>query len=344
MIVKLADIAKKANVSLSTVSRALNDSSEINEETKEIIRRIAKEMNYVPNISAKALAGKGTKTVLVIVPELRSGYFAQMIYHIESALMRKEYSMIVGMTHHKQEREIDLLNIYSRRKVDGIILIGCLYKGLEPYLHKIKKTNNVPLILMHTTNAFPDHDYIMIDDAQGIYEMIKYLKENGHTEIGFIACKVSSEYRYSAFKEAMRKNGMEYKEKYVKIGTEMFELGGYQMMNELFKEDRLPSAIFAAYDNFALGAMKAIAERNMVVPDDISIVGYDNISESPYFRPGLTTISPPVKEMSEISVRLLIDKIENKNNVIQHIALKPQLIIRDSVKDINTENKNENKD
>lgn len=328
-MVTLKDIAVKAGVNVSTVSRALNGSSEISENTKKIIKDIAYEVNYVPNVSARALVGKGTKSIGVIVPEIGSNYFAQMLNFIEAELKTNSYSLVVGMTHHNYKEEIQYLNVFGNGKVDGIIIAGSMHKELKQYLVKFKQNYHTPVVLVQTFVHFPDCDYIMIDDVHGICMAIQYLKEQGHREIGLIADKVSSSLRLPAYKEAMKRNGLKVNERFIKIGKEMFELGGYLQMKELLKEKVLPTAIWASYDYIAIGATKALYEKGMTVPQDMSIIGYDDIRESLYLTPPLTTISPPIKEMAEVGVNLLIKRIEDKDNrVIQHVSFKPNLIIR----------------
>ncbi len=333
--ITLKDIARMAEVNVSTVSRALNDSNEINEETKKKINKIAEELKYVPNPSAKALVGKKTKSIGIIVPEISSIYFAQMLNNIESELKERGYSLIVGMTHHKYRDEINYLNIFSIRNVDGIIVAGSMYKELEKYLADIKRNYDIPIVLIQTFIPFPDYDYIMVDDSYGFNLAIEHLVSYGHNSIGFIADEVSSKMRLPKFKAAMDNVGLKYNNKYVKVGKEMFELGGYKQMNRLMEEKVLPTAIFASYDYIAIGAMKALNEHGLSVPEDISIIGYDNIREAAYLSVPLTTVSPPIQEMTKIGVKLLIDKIENKEHkVIQHVSLKPELIIRETTKNL----------
>lgn len=295
-MVTLKDIAKRANVNVSTVSRALNDSSEINEDTKKLIRKIAEEMNYTPNMSARALTGKGTMSIGIIIPEVISGYFAQMVNFIEAELKQASYSLIVGMTHHDYREEIHYMDVFAKRKVDGIIMAFSMYKELEKSLHTMKYHYKIPMVLIQTFKHFTDYDYIMVDDAQGIDSAIRHLHELGHREIGFLADQVSSRLRFEGFKMGMKNCGLKLNDRFVKIGNEMFEEGGYLQAKELLKEKELPTAIFAGYDHMAIGAMRAFQEQGLKVPEDISVVGYDNIREAAYLPMPLTTVSPPIRE------------------------------------------------
>jgi len=330
-MVTLKDIAKRANVNVSTVSRALNDSSEINEDTKKMIRAIAAEMHYTPNMSARALTGKGTMSIGIIIPEVISGYFAQMVNFIEEELKAQSYSLIVGMTHHDYREEIHYMDVFAKRKVDGIILAFSMYKELEKSLHTMKNHYKMPMVLIQTFKHFPDYDYIVVDDMQGIDSAIRHLYELGHRDIGFIADQISSKLRFEAFKQGMKNSGLKVNDRFVKIGNEMFEEGGYLQAQELLNEKEMPTAIFAGYDHMAIGAMRAFQEHGLRVPEDISIIGYDNIREGAYLPIPLTTVSPPIRDMTRVGVKLLLDKIKEKDNaVIQHVSLKPELIIRNT--------------
>jgi len=325
----LKDIAKIAGVNVSTVCRALNGTGEVNEHTRESIKKIAREMNYTPNISARTLVGKKTNLVGVILPEICSNYYAQMFYNVESSLNKSGYSLVLGITNFQYKNEVKYLNIFRGRKVDGILLIGSTHKKNKEYLDQIQTSDKIPLVLLEPFVNYPDLDCIMMDSDYGIDMAIKHLKKNGHSKIGYISEEISCKYRLSIFKNALRNNGLEYMQEFVKVGKERFELGGYLRMKELMSQDSIPTAIMASYDNMAIGAMKAANELNFRIPEDISIIGFDNIREAEYLTVPLTTVSPPVKDMAVLGVRLLIGKLNDEvKNIREHIVLKPELIIR----------------
>lgn len=334
-MVSLKDIAKIAGVNISTVSRALNDSVEIGEETKKRIKKIANQYNYIPDYTAKALAGKGTKSIGVIVPEIGSNYFATMLNYIEHELDKRKYSLLVGMAHHNYKKEIYYLNVFRNRRVDAIILAGSMYKEIVSTLDKIREKQNIPIVLIHTFVPFKNYDYISVDDFHGINSAVRFLKKQGHRKIGYIADELASRFRIDIILEAIKKHGLELNQNHIIIGNEPNEYGGYLLMKKMLKEKELPTAILASYDYIAIGAIKALLESGLRVPDDISIVGYDNIRESAYLHCPLTTISPPLIKMVELSINILINKIENKRFTdIQHFSLKPELIIRESTLDL----------
>ncbi|MBT3272707.1 MAG: LacI family DNA-binding transcriptional regulator [Spirochaetales bacterium] len=327
----LKDIAKELNVNISTVSRALNDSNEVGDETKKLVQETAKRLHYVPNLSARALVGKSTKLVGVIVPEIRSNHYVRVINHIETELKKHHYSFIFGKTNFKPENDIYYLNLFSQRKVDGIIIAGPVFKNIKKTFDEIQSIYHRPILVMEAYIEYPNYDYVQIDNEYGIEEAVRHLVSKGIRVFGYVGDKLSSTMRVPYFKEALASNSLSLKKEFIKIGSERFELGGYMRMKELLGQKKLPEAVFASYDHMALGAMKAIHEAGLKIPKDISIFGYDNINESEYMYKSLTTIAPPIEEMTKIGISTLIEKIENDGEkTIRHISLKPKLIVRES--------------
>ncbi|MEX1307527.1 MAG: LacI family DNA-binding transcriptional regulator [Eubacteriales bacterium] len=332
MSITLKDIAKRAKVNVSTVSKALNDSPEISTETIIRVKKIAQALNYTPNLAARALVGKGTKTLGLIIPEVSSNYFVKILNSVEDELKRIEYSLIIGITDFNVKEEIRYLDLFAGRSVDGILVAGSYYKEVAKKVKELTKSYDIPIIFIQSFVHFDQFDYIMIDDAHGINKAVSYLKENGHTHIGFIGDKTADMVRQPMFKAAMEQNELAYDPAMVMRSNSRFEQAGYAGMKELLKSGNVPTAIVAQYDNVAIGAMKAAYEQGLSIPEDISFIGYDNIRESEFLECALTTISPPAQDMARIGVKLIIGKINDKKIVAtQQVKLLPELIIRESV-------------
>ncbi len=327
----LKDIAKLTGVSVSTVSRALNGSKGMSEKTKNQILKVAQENNYIPDQAARALVGKGSKTIGVILQEISSDYYTQLLCNIEEQLRKNGYSIVMGFTNGNFDIEKQYLNIFARRKVDGIILTGYMYRELEAYLDRVYKTRDTPITLIQTNMEYSNYDYIIVDEKYGFDMVIRHLKELGHKKIGFLFDEMSSVIRLQSLKAAVLDNGLSFDQKFFKLGKERFEQGGYLRMKELLSQDEVPTAVVASYDHMAIGAINAIYEAGLRIPQDISLVGYDDIRESEYLVPPLTTVSPPIKAMTDLGVNLLLEKIENKEKTVIHqISLKPELILRNT--------------
>lgn len=327
----LKDISQKAGVAVSTVSKALNGRADISDETREKVCNIAKELNYKPNVVAQTLAGKASKLVGIIAPEIQSNYFVKIVNYLQFFLQKKQYSTILNISNFKFEEECDGLEMFCNRNVDGIFLICSMHHEIINQLRRIKNSYGIPVVLIEALDIFPDYDYIMIDDTYGMNSAIKHLKKKGHRKIGFITDSVNKFIRLPMFLKAMKENELEIKEQYCVDDPERFEQGGYNCMQKILSGKDRPTALLTGYDNIAIGAMRAIYESNLKIPEDFAMIGNDNIRESSYLYQSLTTISPPVLEMARMGVDLLIEKIENKqNHTIHNIKLNPELIIRET--------------
>jgi len=319
-----------AGVNVSTISRALNNNPEINEDTKNKIIKIARELNYFSNKQGNVLSDKSSYAIGIISPEIESNFYSQLVGIVENKITAEGYTLITGFTNFKYEEEVRFLNLFAHKAVDGIILIRSLDERTSDDLKAFKKDYKIPVIQVDTQHILDFYDCLKIDDYLGVSMAIEHLVELGHTSIGYVGDTLS-QHRKRAYIDTLQKHGIEIDDRLVKIGEERFQEGGYKRMNELLQSSILPTAVFASYDDIAIGAMKAIYEIGLRIPEDISIVGIDNIKVSSYLYKGLTTISVPVNELGDISTRILFNKIKDKTyEVIQHVVLKPQLIIRET--------------
>ena len=332
----LKDIARIAGVNKSTVSRALDGSGGVSEEKRNEIVKIANELGYIPDESAKVLAGKNAKTIGIIIPEIDCNYYASVVGTIEMKLKERGYSLIIGQSSFKLENELHYLKLFIQKKVDGIIFD--LYNTVA-FLEKfegIKKSINVPIVFIETSLNLPIYDVIEIDNNYGVALVAEHFAKAGFKKAGFISEYLSSKVRLPAYEEALKNFGIPIDRSLIKIGKERLEEGGYLRMKELIAQGSFPEAVFASYDTMAQGALKALNEYGIRVPEDISIIGFDNIRESSYFTVPLTTVAPPVIEMGEMAVSILLDRIENKgSSFVQHISLKPKLVVRSSTRILN---------
>ena len=328
-MVSIKDIAKIAGINVSSVSRALSGSSEVGEETRKRVEAIAKELGYTPNYSARALVGKSTRLIGVIVPEINSNYYTQIVNCIENKLNEKGYNLLIGITGFKSEKEVQNLDTFIGRKVDGVVITSAI--GDIDKVAADKKSRNLPVVFLEPIKQINRLDCIYIDGNYGVKLAVKHLFDLGHKSVGFIGEDLSTRYRLNAFKKSMEDFGIPFNEKYMRSGKERFELGGYLRTRELLTIGDMPTAIFAVYDNFAIGAMRALQEAGLSVPKDISVIGYDNIRESEYLSVPLTTVSPPIVEMASKGMELLFKRIEEGGDgAAENTVLYPELIVRKS--------------
>lgn len=323
----LKDIAQLAQVSVSTVSKALNDSGEIRAETRERIIRIAHDLNYefVPKSADK---DGGSRTVGVICPEVSSNYYAQLVDHVSHAISRKDHFFMIGVTEFQPEREEHFLRLFLRKGVDGIIYIT-ENPSPQTTVNRVSNPSHIPIVTIASQSDVKTLDCIRIDDDYGVELAVTHLLQAGHKKIAYIGDNLTLN-RHRAFMRLMQSQGLATVPELVCIVQHRFEEGGYHAMREILAKKR-PTALIAAYDNMAIGAMRALKEADLRIPEDVAIVGFDNISICPYLHKSLSTISNPLREMASVSVSILAKKMSDPTfRVVQHVLLRPELIARES--------------
>ena len=319
----LRKLAKLANVSVSTVSKALSDSGEISLTTKEKIIQLAKENDCYE----KYYKGKYNKKIIaVICPEMKSEYYNRMLVTLEETISKNGGLMLLSVSGFNPQTEMDLFTYYSTfQHADGILVIG---SGVN-----IPTNTDSPIVLLGGSQK-KDIDCIGIDSYDAIEEAVRYLKENGHRDIGFIGEALTRQ-RQERFLSAMKKHSLTVKDTFIITSDGRFEDAGFKSMENLIAKGTLPTAILAAYDYIALGAMHSMKLHGLKIPNDISVIGMDDISVLSYLDTPLTSIHTPIDDMCEIAVELLLKKIDNRYfRARQSITVKCRLVQRESVKNL----------
>lgn len=331
----LKDIARFAGVTVSTVSKALNGSREINKDTTNRIIKIAGELGYKSNKFNNLLNDVPSNIIGVIAPEVISGYYSVIIEEIQRIVQGAGYLMFAAFSNFKSGSEVELLHVFKGKKVDGILIIRSSSEDTTHELESFVKDNKIPVVqIVHSAlsgeTAANCCDGFTIDDEFGISLAAQHLMEMGHKRIGFVGDEYSMQ-RLEHFKSFAKRNGLEVDNQLIKVGSERFELGGYMRMKEMLESGRRPTAVVASYDNIAIGAMHAIIEKGLRVPEDISVTGFDDIKSSSYLHKPLTTVAVPISELGKISAEALLKKVKNKDHeIIQHVILKPKLMVRET--------------
>ncbi len=328
----LKDIALAAGVSQATVSRVLNGGKGISAATCARVMEIARELNYIPNVSAKILAGKRSRMIGMIVPEIDSNYFAPMICEVEHQLQKQGYFLLIANTQYQKEKEVQALNTFCTYHVDGIFLTCTVDTDILAQFEPVLEQNQIPVVLLEARVHTDKHSYIMVDDVAGMAEAIAYLKGLGYDRVGFIGDYILDVLRTGHFREALRKNGMDPADNPVYSNQlHRFEPGGYETMQQILADPDRPSAFLAGYDDIAIGAIRALNEAGLRMPEDIRIIGNDNMRVSPYLNKSLSTLSPPISQLARLGTEIMISAASgHEKNVIRHIRLKPELIIRET--------------
>lgn len=331
----LKNIANQAGVSIPTVSRVLNGKSKhyrISEETQSLILKVAKELNYSPNQLARGLRLKRTNTLGYITPDISNPFFSNIARVVEKYARRLGYSIILCDSEENTDIEEDSIQLLMNRKIDGLIIspVGQTIEHLKEAFNK-----NIPIVLID--RYFPDLDfpYVASDNYKGAFDATTYLLESGHSRIAYIqGLKNTSpnNERVNGFKNAHKPFRIIPDESLI-VGNNFGEENGYMEMKLLLKRNHKPSAVFAGSNLISLGALRALAEENLKVPDDISMISFDDQPYSKFLATPMTTVAQSGSQIGQLATKILIDIIEsNKQFEPKGILLPTNLIKRDSVK------------
>ncbi len=322
------------NVSHTTVSRSLNDSSLISKETKERVIEVAKKHNYRPNVSARSLVLSKSYNIGLFFSTLKTGTTANFFLNS----VRGVKSIIKGKYNLAVEAIDDLVDFQqiTIKNFDGIIVMSQNPNDDEFIAYVLRE--GIPIVVLNREVIGQKVTTVLSDDLAGAYNLTKFIIDQGHTNIALIEGKPEFRTTYKrkqGFINALAEVGLEFDESYSLKGNYDLE-SGYVAMQTVLDMEKPPTAIFCSNDEMALGAMKAIKERGISMPDEISISGFDDMGFTAYLTPSLTTVLRPVEEMSKEGTQILLNKIE-KSEIAELgiINLETKLIVRDSIFKIN---------
>ena len=327
-MVRISDVAKMANVSTATVSRVLSNSGNVKKETAEKVLEAIKKLNYQPNLLARQLRRLETKTVLVVVPDITNTFFSKILRGIEQVAIENDYEVLLGDTGNSVEREKGYLDILRQKKADGMIMLTA---RLESHLLE-EISHEFPVVLACEYLEGSDIPTVSIDNISSARKATEYLISLGHKRIGFLSGPMDvilSRDRLKGFKQGMMQHDIAIEPNLIQEGDFSFE-SGFNLMTKLLALTEPPTAVFASSDEMAIGAIKAIKAKGLKVPDDISIVGFDDIKFASIFEPALTTVSQPMFEIGQKAMELLIKLMNGSEIERRQYILEDQLVIRDS--------------
>lgn len=327
--VTLRDVAREAGVSVNTVSRALNGKPDVSPETRARVLEVAKRLGYRPNRLARGLRSNKTFTLGVIVTDIANPFFAELVKGVEEAARAKGYSILLGDTSEDPAKEEEAIQVMMAERVDGLLItpVQSSRKALEEVLE-----SGFPVVLMGRYFSDLDAPFVVTDDVQGAAMAIEHLIGLGHRNIAHVAGPLhisSARDRLLGYRKTLEAHGIPLRESYVLEGAVTLE-DGYAAGKELLRLEPFPTAVFAYSDFVAVGIMQAILEAGLRIPEDISLVGYDDIVFSAYTKVPLTTVRIPKRKLGKEAVRLLLSKIEKPRTALSHKRLKVSLVVRDS--------------
>lgn len=329
----IRQIAKQAGVSVATVSRVLNHPEHVAPKTREKIEKIIAETEYTPNWFARGLNFNKTGTIGLMIPHILDSVHMEIAKGVEDVAHQKDYIALMCNVEHDAEKERRYLNRLIKRKVDGIVFI-C--SSLENEDFQLVQEQNIPVVLIGEHKNSPGFHVVSIDCKQAAKKAVTHLLGNDHKKIAFLYGsdpKVENEYKIAGYKEALVEAGISIKKEFLRETENSIE-GGYLGAKKLMELESPPKAIFTSSDAIAFGAMDAIKDKNLSIPEDVAVMGFNNVRMSNLVEPKLTTIEVPLHKMGIYGARLLFDIIENEENLEQEkpktILLQTKLKIRKS--------------
>ncbi len=329
----IKDVAREAGVSVATVSRVLNNLPGYTEETRRRVLKVIKELGYQSNALARGLVCKRSHTIGILMPSLSSMVTSEMLKGIERQAHNNEKSVIVCNTDNDGIRTLEYLDVLKEKQVDGIIVVSA---NLTPVQYRKLVQFKKPVVLVSTCYAGGTLPYVKVDDEAAAYDATLYLLKKGHRRIGMLSGtkedRIAGFPRIQGYKRALAEYGVTLGEEFIAYGDFTFR-SGIKAMAQLLETASGMTAVFAASDEMAAGALVCAYKRGIKVPDDLSIIGYDNTQIAEMTIPPLTTLSQPFYHMGELGMMMLIDNIEQGKKMESRI-LPHTIQERETVKEL----------
>ena len=324
----IKDVAKYAGVSVATASRVIRGENNVTPKRKKLVEDAAKALNYQPNSIARQLRQKETRNVIVIIPNIKNTFFHEIISGIEKVAFQNNYQVLIVDMQNNPQIEESYFHSLMQRQTDGIISLSA-----SVGLRLMKEVSaNYPVVIAGQNISNNELPNVCIDNVAASKEIMQHLINLGYRNIGHLTCQPNLTLyrdRFTGYCQALAENGMPINLEFVKYGTSTIQ-SGYEQMCELLEHDEHIDAIFAAGDIIAIGAMKALADHGIRVPQDCAVVGFDDIELASFYNPELTTIRQPQHQIGEIAMNMLCEimvgnQIEDKRVILDH-----ELVIRKS--------------
>ncbi|PSU95195.1 transcriptional repressor PurR [Photobacterium leiognathi subsp. mandapamensis] len=331
----MKDVAKLAGVSTSTVSHVINKTRFVSEEISERVNKAAKELNYyAPSALARSFKVNRTKTIGMLVTTSTNPFFGEVVKGVERSCYQQGYSLILCNTEGDHQRMHESINTLLQKRVDGLILMCATLEG--EHFDIFEHYADIPVVVMDWGPMQFTSDKIQDNSLRGGYMAAKYLIDAGHSEIGCITGpldRIQAEMRYNGYLQAMDEAGFSVEPSWV-VEADFECEGGYNAFTQLHANGTLPSALVVANDMMAMGVINAANEVGIQIPEQLSIIGYDDIHIAKFMSPSLTTIHQPKYRLGQAAVETLLTRLDEPETAPRIIELEPTLVERNSVKSL----------
>ncbi len=334
--ITIFDVASACGLSYGTVSRVINNDPHVKSETRVRVQETMRHLGFVINRQARSLAGGRSHVIGVLVPDLGTGYIGEIMRGIDAELAIAQYDLMLYTAHRRAAKESNYIANLAQGMVDGLLLI--LPSNPGAYMETLHQ-GHLPFVLIDHQGIDEKTCAVGATNWQGAYNATEYLMNLGHQRIGFITGSMdlgSARDRLAGYRAALRTHHLPVDEELVCEG-DFQQLDGYNNGQALLALPQPPTAIFASNDVMAMGAMDAVRERGLRVPDDISILGFDDIPQAVNIRPALTTVRQPLEKMGRVATQMLLDRLNDPQASPKRIELPTELVVRDSCQAISSQ-------
>ncbi len=336
---RIVDLAKMLNVAPSTISKALNNKPGVNPELRKKIVEVAEKLGYRRNPMAIYLKTKKSKVIGLVIPNVSNYFFGKLVLSIEKCLYERGYQYILSNTDENEEKEMEYLQTYSTYDVGGIISVTALVtmkrKMVQAYNSFL--ISGKPVVFVDRIIKGLNASYVVLDNTGAAFEAVEYLVKNGHRRIGVIIGPkgvYTSEKRLEGFLKAVNTFGIDFREDWMVKGEFSLKTSYENVLNAFSNLKEIPTALVALNNMMAMGALEAFKELGIKVPEDVSILTFDDMPWHKFFDPPLTSISQPIEEMSILSASILLEEMRNPHKKKRAVVLKGKLVERGSVLNI----------
>lgn len=335
---KIKDIALKAGVSLATVSRVLNDSGYVKDETKELVLATIKELNDSLEFISKKSLRYSRKIIAVVIPDITNPFFPEVIKGINKVAGSKKLNFILCDTNENVEEEIRYLKMIKEQNIKGLIITPTTDQNEfnRKFLEQIDNMG-IPIVLLDRDIKYSHFDAVFLDNVRGAYEAVEALIREGHEKIAIIAGPITSKPgrdRVSGYEKALVFNNIPKDDAYIYYGDFKHE-SGYILTKKILGMQVPPSAIFVSNNMMTMGCIKALLEMNIRIPQDIALIGFDDIDVFSMITPNISAVSRPTSLMGEVAMNILMERLDEKigvNKIVKKVILPPTLVLRGSEK------------
>ncbi|MFK3739621.1 LacI family DNA-binding transcriptional regulator [Massilia sp. TN1-12] len=323
----MKQVAQQAGVSISTVSHVINNTRVVSDEVRQRVLGVIAELRYIPSAVARSLKNDRTGMIGVLVPDSSNPYFAELIRWIEEAAFEAGYNIILCNARGGAAKQAAYLRLLMEKRIDGLLLVA---SSADCERELLMRAGSVPVIQLERALPGLDADAILAGEPGGAVQAAHHLLELGHRDIACVAGPADlprTIERMTGFLRTMEEAGLPVPPQRI-VHAEFTSAGGYAAFNRLLTSDRPPSAIFATSDLMAFGGLWAAREAGVRVPEQLSVMGFDDLDGVGYTSPPLTTVAPPKREMARLALAWLVERIGGSQAPLRHTALESHLVLR----------------